>query len=67
MKEYREAFVRVGFRRKPKKVLDEVEAITADMIRQGWNLHNHYMEDGLEKIHLIFERETDRRADSQGE
>ncbi len=57
MKESTERFVKVGFRRNPKKVFDEVEAVTADMRRKGWILTESVMETGLAKIHLFFQRE----------
>jgi hypothetical protein len=60
MKEAAERVVKVGFRRSPKKVFDEVEAITAAMVREGWVLRESIMEAGLAKIHLFFEREINR-------
>ncbi len=57
MRESSERVVAVGFRRSPKKIFDEVEAVTAAMRRNGWNLRESVMEAGLAKIHLFFERE----------
>jgi hypothetical protein len=57
MKEYAERIVKVGFSRKADKVIDEVEQVTASMLRGGWLLRDTCVEDSLEKIHLIFERE----------
>jgi hypothetical protein len=57
MKESAERVVRVGFRRSPKKVFNEVEEVTAAMHREGWVLRESIMEEGLAKIHLFFERE----------
>ena len=31
--------------------------VSAEMIRQGWILEDSFVEDGLGKIHLLFERE----------
>jgi len=59
MKESIEKIVMVGFSRNPKKVFDEVEMTTAEMIRQGWTLRDSVLEEGLGKIHLFFEREID--------
>jgi hypothetical protein len=59
MKEAAERVVKVGFRRSPKKVFNDVELITADMLRQGWKLTDTVIEEGLGNIHLFFERETD--------
>jgi hypothetical protein len=58
VKECAERVVRVGFARSPKKVFDHVEAITADMLRRGWELKDTCIEDSLGKIHLLFEREV---------
>ena len=57
MRESAERLVKVGFRRNPKKIFDEVERITADMTREGWNLKDSVVESGLGNIHLFFERE----------
>ena len=57
MKESAECTVRVGFRRSPKKIFDEVDAVTAAMVREGWRLCDSVLEDGLGSIHLFFERE----------
>jgi hypothetical protein len=57
MKECAERVVKVGLYRNPKKVFDEVEAVTAEMVREGWTLHESILEEALGKIHLFFERE----------
>lgn len=57
MKECSERIVEVGFSKNPKAVFDEVESVSAEMIRQGWSLNDSFIEDGLGKIHLFFERE----------
>ena len=57
MKECTERIVNVGFSKEPKAVFDEVERVSAEMIRQGWILDDSFVEDGLGKIHLLFERE----------
>jgi hypothetical protein len=59
MKESTERTVKVGFRRDPRKIFDELEAITADMMRRGWTMQDAVVEDGLGNIHLFFEREAD--------
>lgn len=58
MKETAERYVRLGFRRNPKKVVDEVEAVTAEMVREGWSLSETIVEDSLGYIHLLFDREV---------
>jgi hypothetical protein len=58
MKESAEKIVRLGFRRNPKKVLDEVEMVSAEMIRQGWQLKDTLVEESLGNIHLFFERDV---------
>jgi hypothetical protein len=65
VKECAEHVVKVGFRRSPKKVFDEVEELTARMKRDGWNLRNSIIEEGLGKIHLFFEREMNTIKDRQ--
>jgi len=59
MKENAERLVKVGFKKSPKKVFDEIDQITAEMIRGGWALRDSLFEDGLEYAHLFFEREID--------
>lgn len=62
MKECKERIVEVGFSRDPKLVFDEVEQISAEMIRRGWTLKDSFVEDGLGHIHLLFEREVDMKV-----
>jgi len=57
MKECSEKIVRVGLRRDPKRIFDEVERTTAAMVRAGWSLRESVLEEGLGRIHLFFERE----------
>jgi hypothetical protein len=57
MKECTERVIEVGFLRKPEKILDEVEQMTASMLRAGWRLEETRLEDGLGNVHLFFERE----------
>ncbi|HMA65310.1 MAG: hypothetical protein ACM31E_01730 [Fibrobacterota bacterium] len=59
MKVCTEKVVRVGFKKDPKKIFDQVDSITASMIRDGWSLKECCLEDGLANIHLFFEREID--------
>jgi predicted aspartyl protease len=63
MKECAERIVKVGFKKNSKKVFDEIEAITAQMIRDGWTLKETIMEETLEKIHLFFERQINNIKD----
>jgi len=58
VRECAERVVSVGFTKSPKKIFDRVEAITADMIRRGWELKDTCIEDSLGKIHLLFERDV---------
>ncbi len=59
MKECTEKIIKIGFIKSPKKVFDEIEFVTAAMIRDGWVLKDNCAEDGLGSIHLFFEREID--------
>ncbi len=63
MKECTERIVKVGFSRDAKLIFDEVEQVSADMIRQGWRLDDSFIEDSLGNIHLMFEREIDHEED----
>ncbi|MDG5814773.1 hypothetical protein QA601_06780 [Chitinispirillales bacterium ANBcel5] len=58
MKESSEKVIKVGFRRKPKEIFDEIDKVSAEMVRQGWALVDSCMEDGLGFVHLFFEREV---------
>ena len=53
-----ERVVEVGFDREPKLIFDEVDAVKAKMIRNGWKYVNSVIEDGLGNIHLFFEKEV---------
>ncbi len=57
MKETAERVVRLGLKRNPRKVFDEVEAVTAEMVREGWSLTETIIEDSLGYIHLLFDRD----------
>lgn len=57
MKESTEKVIKIGFKRQPKRIFDEIDAVTADMIRQGWELKDTCIEDGLGFVHLFFERD----------
>lgn len=59
MKESAERTIKLGFRRNPKIIFDEVERVSAVMARQGWNLKDTLIEEGLGNIHLFFEREVE--------
>jgi hypothetical protein len=57
MRETREHTVKLGFRRKPAQVLDEIEMLIARMKRNGWDFADSCIEDDLSLIHLFFERD----------
>jgi len=59
MRECTERTISVGFTKKPRKVFDEIEMVTAEMVRAGWLLRDSLLEQGLGKIHLFFERDID--------
>ena len=64
MKECVERLVKVGLTKNPKKIFDEIESVSAEMIREGWQLHDTCFEEGLGYAHLFFEREiTSKRCD----
>jgi hypothetical protein len=58
MKESTERFIKVGFSRAPRKVFDEVEQVSAALLREGWVLVDSVFEESLEHIHLFFERDV---------
>jgi len=62
MKESTERVIKLGFVRSPKKIFDEVELVSAQMVRQGWGLKDTLIEEGLGNIHLFFERDIDLPA-----
>ncbi len=57
MRENTERIIKVGLKRDAKTVFNEVDSITAEMIRGGWRLNESFIEDSLGNIHLIFDRE----------
>ena len=62
MKECTERIIKVGFAKDPKVVFDEVEQVSADMIKKGWKLNDSVIEDGLGFIHLFFERDIPEKS-----
>jgi hypothetical protein len=64
MRECTERIVKIGFKKNPKKVFDEIESVTAAMIRDGWTLKDNCTEEGLYAIHLFFEREFENINDN---
>ncbi|MBN1981821.1 MAG: hypothetical protein JW795_09830 [Chitinivibrionales bacterium] len=57
MKQHYEHIVPLGFQRSTKKIFDEIEQVSAEMIRKGWLLHDTCIEEGLGNIHLFFQKE----------
>ncbi|MCL1947623.1 MAG: hypothetical protein FWF51_10835 [Chitinivibrionia bacterium] len=53
-KEYR---VKIGFKREPKDIFDEIEQATARFIRQGYRLNETVTSDFLDYVDLLFVRE----------
>ncbi len=66
MKECTERIIEVGFSRDARVIFDEVEQISADMIRKGWRLSDSFIEDSLGHIHLFFERDIDHAEQENG-
>ena len=69
MKECTERLVKIGFSRNPRRIFDEIESVTAAMVREGWQLRDSCIEEGLGSVHLFFERtiaappETSRKTE----
>jgi hypothetical protein len=59
MKETIERVVRVGLVRDVRKVFNDIESVSAEMIRNGWQLQESCLEECLGNVHLIFERDID--------
>lgn len=57
MKECTEKKIKIGFVKDPKKIFDQIEFVTAEMIRDGWYLRDTCLEEDLGHIYLFFERE----------
>ena len=54
-----ELTVRVGLKRKPKAIFDEIDCISAAMIRDGWSMHESFLDDSFSAVRLIFKREIE--------
>jgi len=61
LKEKRERLVRVGLKRKAKSIFDEIEIVSASMIREGWAMQESFFEENFSVVRLIFERDVDER------
>jgi hypothetical protein len=59
MKETIERVVRVGLVRDVRKVFNDIESVSAEMIRNGWQLQESCLEECLGNVHLIFDRDID--------
>jgi hypothetical protein len=57
MKESVEKIIKVGFKRKPKEIFDEIESTIEAMTRDRWVLKENCAEEGMAAVHLFFERE----------
>ena len=62
----REKIIRVGFRRDPRKIFDEIEALSAEMIRTGWHLKETCFEESMAFVHLFFEKEVNNDEEFSG-
>jgi len=59
MLEYKEYRIKIGFKREPKDIFDEIELVSARFIRNGYRLKETVMNDLLEYVDLIFVRDVD--------
>jgi hypothetical protein len=62
MKETVERVIRIGLKRDVRKVFDEIESVSAEMIRKGWKLQQSCLEECLGSVHLFFERTLDESS-----
>jgi len=58
MLEYKEHRIKVGLKREPKDIFDEIEQESARFIRNGWRLKETVTNDFLEYIDLLFVRDV---------
>lgn len=65
VKECTERLVRVGLSREPRRIFDEIESVTAAMLREGWLLQDSCIEEGLGYAHLFFERTLSPETDGK--
>jgi hypothetical protein len=59
MLEYKEYRIKIGFKREPKDIFDEIEVVTARFIRKGYRLKETVTNDFLEYVDLLFVRDID--------
>jgi len=62
MKEIIERVIRVGLVRDVRKVFNDIESVSAEMIRNGWKLQESCLEECLGNVHLIFERDINESS-----
>jgi hypothetical protein len=55
-----ERIIRIGFKRDPRKIFDEIEGVSSEMLRYGWYLKDTCFEDGMAYVHLFFERDAEK-------
>jgi len=58
MLEYKEYRVKIGFKREPKDIFDEIEQTTARFIRNGYFLKETVTNDFLDYVDLLFVRDV---------
>lgn len=58
MIESAERIIRIGFKRDPKKIFNEIDDVSAEMLKYGWYLKDTCFEDGMACVHLFFERDV---------
>ncbi|MCL2844395.1 MAG: hypothetical protein FWE23_02955 [Chitinivibrionia bacterium] len=59
MLEYKEYRIKIGFKRAPKDIFDEIDLVVARFMRNGYRLKDTIMNDFLEYVDLLFVRDVE--------
>ncbi len=62
MRQFIEKRVELGFDRPAKQVFDEIESISAQMIREGWNIDDSLIDSTMGYVDLFFYRDLNPKG-----
>ena len=57
VREFCEKRIEVGFERNAKNIFDEIESVTASLIRDGWTIEESTIDETMGFIDIIFFRD----------
>ncbi len=57
MRQFCEKRIEVGFDRNAKKIFDEIESVSASLIREGWCIEDSTIDETMEFIDIFFFRD----------